>query len=686
MTLVKLYPDKLQAFIDSLSDFAADQEDERQGVVNAQWLNRYPVDGLEDWTDTCSTIYTRSVDLDGIATDLKTRLDEAVLMNSNGLTTAGEAGELYYYLPEGTMDVASNVTLYNSTAVSTAQSDAQAVREHMRDGELSGPSWNALMAKIEENAEGNSVYAAQFVRSAQSDYLMDLPLNIQGDNEEISEDTQVVLNTLSAVYQSASTLYDTPGGGSVTGWSIVDDINAAVTQKGHQGRATVLDAILNNENVDSPYDTEFLLDLGAKMEEYDGWSEVRVKTYSTTYKPIYSTEADDGSRLLLGYSTDGLAATVGAMGKNPEAAVAYFTAVPGDMERCDGWTPKPELNDRWARLTERLGPGGKGYPGVTFTRLTSGLAGASALRQPPAPGEDTDERAAWVTRQAVNYLSGQDVDSKDDRTKTNVGVIVGNCAQELTSDETGAGTIIDENEPYKMAPVTVGSRDPKSDRIVFTQNVLHLIDSISDSDNAISALGQGTVVYAYNRAAAWSNDKTREGQSLDEKTADDKQSDIAHVFHDEQQLVDMIDERVQTNRKSGGGVSLALAGANAAAALITLIPEGGAVVGGVMQAGLSLAQIIPADEVTNNSAVSASGLNASAIQAAINTGAIDESGLRVNAPWYVPPKPGEAHGHINLEGTVKVGADEISRVDAFQAWVNATGLINNDLREEAQGS
>ena len=52
----------------------------------------------------------------------------------------------------------------------------------------------------------------------------------------------------------------------------------------------------------------------------------------------------------------------------------------------------------------------------------------------------------------------------------------------------------------------------------------------------------------------------------------------------------------------------------------------------------------------------------------------------------VPPKPGEAHGHINLEGTVKVGTDETSRVDAFQAWVNATGLINNDLREEAQGS
>ena len=52
----------------------------------------------------------------------------------------------------------------------------------------------------------------------------------------------------------------------------------------------------------------------------------------------------------------------------------------------------------------------------------------------------------------------------------------------------------------------------------------------------------------------------------------------------------------------------------------------------------------------------------------------------------VPPKPDEAHGRINLEGTVKVGADETSRVDAFQARVNATGLINNDLREEAQGS
>lgn len=53
----------------------------------------------------------------------------------------------------------------------------------------------------------------------------------------------------------------------------------------------------------------------------------------------------------------------------------------------------------------------------------------------------------------------------------------------------------------------------------------------------------------------------------------------------------------------------------------------------------------------------------------------------------VPPKPGEAHGRINLEGTVKVGTDETSRADAFQAWVNATDLITiNQLREEAQGS
>ena len=677
MALVALYPDKLQAFIDSLSGFATDQDTERQGVINSQWLNHYPVDGLESWTDIYSTIYTRSVNLDEIASDLKTRLDEAVLMNSNGLTNAGEAGELYYYLPDGAMDVASNVTLHNSAAVSTAQSDAQAVREHMRDGELGGPSWNALMAKIQENADNNSVYAAQFVRSAQSDYLMDLPLNIQGDDEEISEDTRNVLNTLSTVYQSASMLYDTPGGDSAANWSIVDDINAAVTQKGHQGRATVLDAILNNENVDSPYDTEFLLDLGAKMEEYDGWSHVTAIGLSDrTY--VYSTKADDGSPLLLGYSTDGLAATVGAMGKNPEAAVAYFTAVPGDMERCDGWTPKPELNDRWARLTERLGPGGKGYPGVTFTRLTAGLAGASALRQPPAPGEDTDERAAWVTGQAVNYLSGQDVNSKDDRTKTNVGVIVGNCAQELTSNETGAGGYTSKDEPYELASITSDSK--------FKETLWGLIDSISDSDNAISALGQGTVVYAFNRATTWSNEKVREGQAPDEKTSDDKQSDIAHVFHDEQQLVDKIDERVQNNRKSGGDYSVALAGANSAAALVTLVPEGGAVVGGVLQAGLSLAQIIPADEAANNSAVSATGLNSSAIQAAINTGAIDESRLRVDAPWYVPPKPGEAHGHINLEGTVKVGTDEISRADAFQAWVNATGLINNDLREEAQGS
>jgi hypothetical protein len=677
MALIKLYPNELKKFIRDLRGFVVIQDHERQEVINCQWMNRYPVDGLEDWTDSNSVIYTRSVALDGIAADLETRLDEAILMNSNGLTATDDVDVAYYYLPDDAADTASNVTLYNSTAVSTAQSDAQAVREHMRDGELEGPSWNALMAKIQENADNNSVYAAQFVRSAQSDYLMDLPLNIQGDNEEISEDTQVVLNTLSVVYQSASMLYDTPSGDSAANWSIVDDINAAVTQKGHQGRATVLDAILNNENVDSPYDTEFLLDLAAKMEEYDEWLSVTSRAVANYTIVYYSTEADDGSRLLLGYSTDGLAAAVGAMGKNPEAAVAYFTAVPGDVERYDDWTPKPELNSRWTRLTERLGRRGNGYPEVAFTRLTAGLAGASALRQPPSPREDTDERAAWITGQAVNYLSGECVESSVDRAKTNVGVIVGNCAQELTSDVTGADGYTSEEEPYRLAPIT---SDPK-----FKETLWGLINSISGSDNAISALGQGTVVYAFNRATTWSNEKTREGQDLDEKTSDDKQSDIAHVFHDEQYLIDKIDEEVRGGRNSKGDFNLASAGANAAAVLITLVPEGGAVVGSVLQAGLSLAQIIPADDAANPS-VSASGLNASIIQAAINTGAIDESGL-TDAPWYVPPKSGEAHGHINLEGTVKVDSEEISRAASFQGWVNTTSLIiNNQLRQEAQGS
>ena len=249
MALIKLYPNELKKFIRDLRGFVVIQDHERQEVINCQWMNRYPVDGLEDWTDSNSVIYTRSVALDGIAADLETRLDEAILMNSNGLTATDDVDVAYYYLPDNAADTASNVTLYNSTAVSTAQSDAQAVREHMRDGELSGPSWNTLMAKIRENADGNSVYAAQFVRSAQSDYLMDLPLNIQGDNEEISEDTQNVLNTLSVVYQSASTLYDTPSGDSAANWSIVDDINAAVTQKGHQGRATVLDAKIGRAHV-----------------------------------------------------------------------------------------------------------------------------------------------------------------------------------------------------------------------------------------------------------------------------------------------------------------------------------------------------------------------------------------------------------------------------------------------------
>ena len=141
MALVALYPDKLQAFIDSLSGFATDQDTERQGVINSQWLNHYPVDGLESWTDIYSTIYTKSVNLDEIASDLKTRLDEAVLMNSNGLTNAGEAGELYYYLPDGAMDVASNVTLHNSAAVSTAQSDAQAKqRQSMKSLHVSAPA------------------------------------------------------------------------------------------------------------------------------------------------------------------------------------------------------------------------------------------------------------------------------------------------------------------------------------------------------------------------------------------------------------------------------------------------------------------------------------------------------------------------------------------------------------------
>lgn len=529
------------------------------------------------------------------------------------------------------IDTVSNVQAYNSKSVENARAESAELLEAIENGKSSkGRTVDEIMAEIAKHQDVPT-YGLTFVTT----WTPEGYLNLQNDLD--SAHIPVLAHNLAAATQNEG------NGASL----------AKMYDEATQGDDTIpMTRKLNNLLTvpETHFGTEFLVDLADRLED---------RSYETPDMYPYNIPLDDP-----------LQGVLSAMGYNPEAAVNYLMPdwePPADYTGEDASPPSPAALSRWELLRNRSWSRGE-----SFDAFSSAVAGASSLRSP----NDTniDERASWITAQGITMLT-EHRPMFTKRTQHNTGVILGNCGPELTviasSGRSGGVAEIDDSEPYQTAPLVIPSQQGETGQNPYTlaANMMALVDAIGSNDDAMSAIGQGTVKYASARGQATADQKT---------SIAEKQDAIGRAFTAEEELVNYLDERVESKEQA------ALNGANALATAASLIP-GAQVPVALAQAGISLDQAVSATEA-KKSVADGSNLDTAPIELAIQNGLISTEDLQGNS-WYNPN--GGQSGYINLsDDSAQGGLTTEQKLSDFQRWVQAQrqdndAILSDDLIEAA---
>ncbi|RJF44058.1 hypothetical protein D4740_03810 [Actinomyces sp. 2119] len=461
MVFVSLDPERLLSYVVGLESWAAMADTERLQVA-ARNVNRVgePVVGSVEWktlpggggawvgavvggagaggpvpVGAGAGWGAAVVHLQGVAEELRTRRQEAVDMNSQGVTMAGPGGWVCYYLPEGVEDTVANVVAYNSLSVVGGRGDATALNQALSSREGVAEDGRSVEQVLAEMAKHQDVptYGVSFVNTFGVEGFLGLPGRVESYHtvyEGAGGGTQNMANAVvdrEAAAQGVGVLghvlaASTQPGVEVREQGEVVDMAAAVYsgvhQEGHQGRMSGLNALLAAEG--AVYGADFLVDLAGRLEgdDYDGAVPAEVSRHKG-YEGLYT-----------GGSLDPLYGVLSAMGSNPRAALGYL--VPdGEPDGRGGWVPGQEAQERWELLGSR-----EWDPQVGLDGLTAAQAGVSSLRGDTEAG--TAASATWVTARsmemAVNEVSLEDY---TETMKENLSVLVANSAQEAVQVANG---------------------------------------------------------------------------------------------------------------------------------------------------------------------------------------------------------------------------------------------------------
>ncbi|WP_127842903.1 DUF6571 family protein [Actinomyces wuliandei] len=372
------------------------------------------------------------VHLQEVAHELRTRRQEAVDMNSQGVTMATPEGRVCYYLPDGAEDTAANVVAYNSLAVAGGRGDATALNQARRSPEGVAEDGRTVEQVLAEMAKHQDVptYGASFVNTFGVEGFVDNVLMLQQRYGSVGSEGSFEIDDAEGLGEAVGVLGHVLAAATLSGvdpregegaWA--DQLYGAVAEEGSRGRMSALNALLASEG--AVYATGTLVDLADRLEDLPYGGQAASATPDSVYgwyDPVYGAVYNEGPALV-GYSMDPLYGVLSAMGSNPQAALGYL--VPdGEPDDKGRWVPGEGSQERWELLGSR-----EWDPEVGLDGLTAAQAAASSLRG----GADaaTAGAATWATARsmemAVNEVSLEDY---TEVMKENLSLLVANSAQE----------------------------------------------------------------------------------------------------------------------------------------------------------------------------------------------------------------------------------------------------------------
>ncbi|MDU0347434.1 DUF6571 family protein [Actinomyces sp. MRS3W] len=504
MTKVYLDVEKLETAIEHIRNVADDAESARTAIDR-----EFTAQGVDLPESNFSGDASTAIDNVNLRADeIESCKDEIVRLNESGIAGMNADGVITYDLPD-TVTISS---AQDFSSVVQAEIDADKAKNATGDELLE------LMNGSVADRRDDEVYAAAFADAMGPEAMADLAYRIDQQRQSLAEtvpaydpddpDTDYVIRwqqandawlsaqaTLSICFGTAT---------SSSAWTpqhrseYAEGLAELVTDESQPyymplgfnlllegaGRTAANTVEVDGEAVQAggEFDKNFLLDLGYAMQEHeqsrDGLPIWQIQRMKTT-----SSEGTVGD-------WDPMAGILTAMGRQPAAALD-FMAPPVDARATEETVEVDDGTLEWLK--------GRDWDSTSFEAFTAAFAGASEYRQ-KTPGT-TDERAAWLTEQAVVDMAGRKSGLWTDVSRQNAAVVLANSMQEVDEAANGAVRSGESSEFNAYMPAGWEERNEEAIRSLLQETLKDdvALETVSDAagrytslrlDSSLDALGE----------------------------------------------------------------------------------------------------------------------------------------------------------------------------------------------------
>lgn len=661
--LIKMNATKLEDAIGRVAALASRGSHSSLLIDNESEAQGDPVDISAELTSIRTCCYA----LEGRAGDIRRCKRAIIELNENGVCFTDNAGNIVYPVPEGVEAVDSQYLATAAYNTDQALKDADALSYARKHGgkDQSGRTVDEILDAMYPYQDDPN-YATAYAKKYGVAQMLDDPIRgPQSDSPKYVERYGHMIAAASLSYDHQDPGVSSGSSGS-SQYSLADEISTALEEKGHDGRATSLAAMMNNDSLDELYlsrakegkdlySSAFLVDLANRAESNTDWSEPAELPADSKRLGLKVWQFKDGSSGYQPdrYSADPLAAVLGGMEYSPRASIDYFSQSNGS--RVDA-------------LSKR------NWRGQGLANFTGALAAGSALRSSTDPGMAA--RADAVTGRAISALAANtDPSDYDSESKGSLGQMLGNCSAEVTSAWTGD----DPWNPYTGSKGLMNAGATKDD-------IDKLAYRIADDEDAVatlsSKLGDHTRATSHTQAAsATSPDSSvKETQSIYYKGA--RAAGYFAGIADKRANVDSANDSA-THSKNAAAVYSAYSTAGATALGLASGPVAPVVTAGVNVTAALLQPVLlsnigaPATSDDSNAA-SRNTLFAAGVQDLSSIGAISQDTLAMypDKPWIKHDAEGKYY--VDVEG---LNAEQMHDVYSWTQQIQMAPGFNENMDE-----
>jgi len=490
MVNVYMNPENLEKRIAELEEYAQSAI-EAQATVHCMYLND-PIKTGESLGSLESAVVKAANEIKSHAEELRRCKTTMVNLNSNGVASHDLEGGISIEVPDDSAGLETTDKFQKWAQGATDANDLKFMKTQQIGKLPSGRGRQEVINSLRAEKE-DSTYANSFIDSLGAEKLVDMPSTLtqifHGKNGtvEIEKSYSAMFGSLLA---TASQTWSkdksesmsekimssvTPNEGAENKWKKVRYLNEMF-------KGTDVD---ENHINDLKFGKDFLVSMGDALEKLP-WDKIHEK---------YNSDASTRYDIAKGWSYDPLSGVLDAMGNNPEAAVQFLAPYDHDRSTYDDGGPKADTS-RLDRLLTKRGWEPDGYSG-----LTGAIAAASSMRASDSAA--VRESANQIAGRSLHFLAENSTTSsvgKEDLysmpgTKARVGMLLANCAPEIT--QAWSGGSLTELESMNSLP------------LASKEDINRLTYRVSDDANATSTISSGLA--EYSRSCSQSGVKAKEG-------------------------------------------------------------------------------------------------------------------------------------------------------------------------------